>query len=205
MSGTTAPPEGSRIERPAIQSYVVDITLLDSPIPVNRTLTVPARLSFQRLHDAIQIAMGWKDYHLFEFKYGPYIIAPPGQDEMGDRVTWDAGQVSLGRLSSAPDDMLTYLYDFGDYWLHLIRIRRASADTADRPHCLTDQGVCPPEDVGGVDGYAHFLDVLQHPEYEEHAELTAWADGWWDATPCAIEVVEAGLASKFGPRPRRSS
>lgn len=40
---------------------------------------------------------------------------------------------------------------------------------------------CPPEDVGGVEGYADFLEILQEaPDSEEAARLHEWADGDFD-------------------------
>jgi hypothetical protein len=167
-------------------------------------LTVPATLSFKRLHDAIQASMGWKDCHLFEFKYGPYIIARKDEADLDGRSITEARQMTLKRLNVTQDDVFSYLYDFGDYWFHLIRVRSVSAEAVDRPHCVQGQGVCPPEDVGGVHGYAHLLDVMAHPNHEEHEELKAWADGWWDAGPFTIESVEERLAKNFAPRARPS-
>ena len=44
-----------------------------------------------------------------------------------------------------------------------------SADT-DRsyPRCVAGEGRCPPEDCGGVHGYAEFLQIIANPYHEEH-------------------------------------
>ena len=39
---------------------------------------------------------------------------------------------------------------------------------------------CPPEDVGGVTGYADFLEAIADPENEEHDGFLEWAGGRFD-------------------------
>ncbi len=34
-------------------------------------------------------------------------------------------------------------------------------------HLISGQGVCPPEDVGGVDGYADMLKALANPDEDD--------------------------------------
>ena len=53
--------------------------------------------------------------------------------------------------------------------------------------CITGQGACPPEDVGGVPGYAYFQQALADPSHPEHAELTVWYGGAFD--PAAFDVA----------------
>lgn len=38
----------------------------------------------------------------------------------------------------------------------------------------------PPEDVGGVSGYAEFLDMIRDRENRERLETLEWAEGWFD-------------------------
>ena len=33
------------------------------------------------------------------------------------------------------------------------------------------EGRCPPEDVGGLPGYEHLLDVIAHPRHPDHDEM----------------------------------
>jgi hypothetical protein len=39
---------------------------------------------------------------------------------------------------------------------------------------------CPPEDVGGVPGYLHFLESLKHPASEDGQSALVWAGGCFD-------------------------
>jgi hypothetical protein len=38
----------------------------------------------------------------------------------------------------------------------------------------------PPEDVGGVGGYANFLEIIADPENPEHRHTRRWAGGHFD-------------------------
>ena len=55
-----------------------------------------------------------------------------------------------------------YLYDFGDGREHKIRIGKVASDAAGQlyPQLTSIEGRCPPEDIGGPPGYAHFLEVM---------------------------------------------
>jgi len=76
----------------------------------------------------------------------------------------------------------TYEYDFGDSWEHELVVE--AAVPADRkvkgPACLGGERACPPEDVGGVWGYAEFLDTIRDPDHDRHGELVEWSGGRFD-------------------------
>jgi len=58
-----------------------------------------------------------------------------------------------------------YEYDFGDSWEHEITVQKilpaAGGATA---LCLDGAGACPPEDCGGIWGYAELLKTLKNPK-----------------------------------------
>ncbi|MFG0262762.1 MAG: LexA family transcriptional regulator, partial [Novipirellula sp. JB048] len=54
---------------------------------------------------------------------------------------------------------------------------------------------CPPEDVGGVYGYEHFLDAIGNPEHEEHEDFMEWV-GEFD--PELFELEEINGAMQIG-------
>ena len=63
----------------------IHITLTDTHPPVWRRVDIPIEASLKMVHDVIQAAMGWQDYHLWQFeaderRYGlPNRIGPtPG-------------------------------------------------------------------------------------------------------------------------------
>ena len=50
--------------------YLLKIRLLEIEPEIWRRFVVPASISLDRLHDVIQIVMGWTDSHLHEFTFG---------------------------------------------------------------------------------------------------------------------------------------
>jgi hypothetical protein len=61
------------------------------------------------------------------------------------------------------------------------------------PVCLQGRGACPPEDVGGVGGYANFLEALRDPEHEEHEEYLTWIGGKFAPNAFDMELVNQRL------------
>ncbi len=50
--------------------YQIKVTLLGTDPPIWRRLLVPAALTLEQLHHVLQLAMGWEDGHLHEFRIG---------------------------------------------------------------------------------------------------------------------------------------
>ncbi len=78
--------------------------------------------------------------------------------------------------------------------------------------CLDGAQARPPEDVGGIGGYEHFLEILADPEHPEYHELKRWAGGhfdpeWFDLQLCDREVRTALRANRrirlYQPAPGR--
>ena len=51
--------------------YQIKVTLRDTKPPIWRRLLVPSGMTLDALHDVLQLAMGWDDSHLHEFRIGP--------------------------------------------------------------------------------------------------------------------------------------
>lgn len=70
-----------------------------------------------------------------------------------------------------------YTYDFGDNWQHMITLETILDDYPfGYPALIAGQGDCPPEDVGGLDGYRDFLKVFNDTKHPQHKEIVAWAE-----------------------------
>ncbi len=178
--------------------YQLKITLKYISPPVWRRLLVLSDITLAQLHDIIQSAMGWEDYHLhlFETRDGQEFGLPDEEDGMffGSRTIDEMG-VKLNQLLIAAKDRLIYRYDFGDDWEHDIRLEKIlPPDTGQRyPVCTGGKRATPPEDIGGAPGYELFLEALADPEHEEHDSFVEWIGGEWDAASCDIEIVNAKL------------
>ena len=179
-----------RTSRPRlVHQFLVVLTGTD-PL-VWRRIQVPAKYSFWDLHVAIQDAMGWLDYHLHEFRLLDAAerqvasIGIPTEDDPQDRPVVPGWQVPLSKFFDqrnwhAPPAM--YAYDFGDDWQHVLVHEgfESADDNRKYPRCVAGEGRCPPEDCGGVHGYAEFLEVIADPDHEEHELTLRWAGGQFD-------------------------
>jgi len=161
--------------------YLLKIHLLDIEPAIWRHFVVPASITLDRLHDVIQIVMGWTDSHLHEFTIGNkrYTEYPESKED-----GLACGRYRLGDLIKQKGRTFRYLYDFGDSWEHelvLEESRYFNPDLRTELVCLDGQRACPPEDVGGVPGYFEFLNALKDPNHEEHESYTEWSGGNFDS------------------------
>lgn len=164
-----------------------------------RRIEVPADAPLTFLHEAIQAAMLFENYHLFAFEAGPrrhetrYAIPDPDGDFT---PTMDVRRVRLAELIDAGIERFTYTYDFGDDWLHTIVVEDiAQADPSlGYPRFLTGTNRAPPEDVGGVPGFEHFLAVMADPAHPEHGDLTSWYGRPFDPK----DISEAEINRRLG-------
>ena len=177
------------------------ITLDDVEPAVLRRLEVPLDLRLDRLHLVIQVAMGWTDSHLYEFRSHDIGWGIPDPD-WGRDGPLDARKATLfDVLEDTGGRTLTYIYDFGDGWEHTIRIERidAAEPGATFPRLLDAVGRCPPEDVGGPPGYDEFLAAIADPDHERHAELREWFGDEFDPHTVDVEGTAEAL-TKLGKR-----
>ncbi len=75
-----------------------------------------------------------------------------------------------------------YEYDFGDSWEHEVLFEGIllAESKVKYPLCLDGARACPPEDCGGVWGYADFVAAIQNPDNEQHEEMLEWVGGRFD-------------------------
>lgn len=182
----------------------IKVTLEHVEPSVTRTLQVPASIRLERLHLTLQAALGWTNSHLYKFKAGEVTWSQLDPEFRGDDLP--VNKTTLAQVLNDTDtDTISYIYDFGDYWEHELRVGKATVpDPEELYPRLTDVfGRCPPEDVGGSSGYEHFLEAISDPSHPEHEEMAEWADGTFDShTPDADELRlnVFKLARKWQPR-----
>lgn len=150
--------------------------------PIWRRLLVRSDVPLDRFHRILQLVMGWTDSHLHEFHSGEdrYGMPEPGGNE--DEELAPERRVRLEQLLQQPKDRLVYLYDFGDGWEHDIVLEAVLPGERGMkyPIVLAGKRACPPEDVGGVWGYADFLEILRSPGGLEREDTLTWSGGSFD-------------------------
>lgn len=157
-----------------------------------RSLLVNQATSFLELHHIIQIAMGWKNFHLFEFNLDGYRIGMIEESEYGygSSHLLDAGKILLTDILSLEKDSFHYNYDFGDCWLHQITIEKLvkKEDKAFYPKCINGQLNGPPEDCGGISGFYGMLKILQDKDHMRNKEMRNWVGKKYD--PENVDLVK---------------
>lgn len=163
----------------ARQIYQVRIALCDVVPEVWRRVALPGGYTLDRVHRAIQLAMGWQDCHLHSFDIDGSQFGPPDPDSDLDL----ADELDV-RLDAAvgKNSRFAYVYDFGDWWEHEVVVEQIVAAEPDvrYPICLAGENACPPEDVGGPYGYAGLLATLADPRHPEHEAMRDWVGGPFD-------------------------
>ena len=174
---------------------------------VIRRIEVPLAMRLDALHLVFQAAMGWENYHLYEFRIGRsvrYGIPDPGWPDAGLR---SAKKATLSHLlvHAKQGKTIHYVYDFGDEWLHTVRLEAVGeADPGvTYPRLLEAEGRCPPEDCGGAGGYAHFLDAISDPNHEDHQEMIDWRGPGFDPKIVDEDAIRNAFALLGAPKRRR--
>jgi hypothetical protein len=157
-----------------------------------RRLLVPGGVRLPRLHQMLQVALGWTDSHLHQFRVGE-VLWGMHFDDWPDEELDEATVTVAGALGSAR--RFFYDYDFGDGWEHQVVVEDRWSGGRGLKHavCLAGERSCPPEDVGGPPGYADLLRVLADPGDVEHEHLVSWSGGGFDPGRFDLIGVNVGL------------
>ena len=178
-------------------SYICNIELDDIAPKIWRQFQFHPEVTFHQLHKMIQIVMGWDDYHLYEFHInGQFIGLPdPTFADMEDREVLNARREIVLKHLKQENTVFSYTYDFGDDWRHTITLVKINSSTiADpTPICLGGARSCPQEDVGGVRGHQHMMEVLSTPNDPEREQFIEWLREGYDPERFSCEEVNTML------------
>ncbi|WNZ44054.1 plasmid pRiA4b ORF-3 family protein [Leptolyngbya boryana CZ1] len=160
--------------------YQFKVTLRDIKPPIWRRIQVRSETTLGKLHDILQVAMGWFDGHLHVFEIQERRYGRP--DPKFDWDVEDASKVKLSQIVTGEKFKFHYIYDMGDGWEHEIVLEKLlPADPETHyPTCIKGKRACPPEDCGGAWGYAEFLAAIQTPTHPEHESMLEWVGGEFD-------------------------
>jgi len=180
------------------QIYQIKVTLLGTDPPIWRRLRVPANLTLETLHDVLQLAMGWEDCHMHDFRIGQQQFGTPDpmEREFGGPRTASERTARLFQVLGRAGIKAVYTYDFGDGWEHKIVVEKRLAPEPRRayPVCLAGERHGPPEDCGGIPGFYNLLEAVSDPGHEQHEELLDWLGDGFDPEAFSVDEVNRRLA-----------
>jgi DNA-binding MarR family transcriptional regulator len=175
------------------QIYQIKVMLEDSKPPIWRRILVPGNVTLGRLHDILQVAMGWTDSHLHQFIIEGAYYGEPHPDygfEMRSET-----RARLDQIVPGEGFKFRYEYDFGDSWLHMLVVEKILPPEPEQqyPICVKGKRACPPEDVGGIWGYESFLQAIHEADHPEHADYLDWIGGEFDPEVFDLEEINTVL------------
>jgi hypothetical protein len=185
---------------PEDRIYQLKVTLAGPRPPIWRRVLVASSATLGDLHDIVQVAMGWMDSHLHQFEAKGQLYGKPGSDSY--LPMRDDARTRLDQLLTQPKDSILYEYDFGDSWTHQIVLEKIVPASPELkvPQCIAGARACPPEDCGGVFGYAELLQALKDPSHPEHEDMLEWLGGNYDPAFFDLEAVNKQLVPRKGRR-----
>jgi hypothetical protein len=167
-----------------VKFLTIKVVLNDAPLPIWRRIIVRGDMPLNFLHSVLQVVMGWSESHLYMFENGDVRYGDIDSDESLEGMLDDRTH-SVEDVLKEEGAELTYRYDFGDDWVHTLFLEEivemaaeGEAEEYSWASCTHGKRACPPEDVGGVIGYANFLDAYEDEEHDEHEEMVEWNSGF---------------------------
>ena len=136
-------------DREDVQIYQLRAVIRGISPMIWRRLLVRNDSTVAQLHEVLQIAFGWDDEHLnrFEIRGREYAVYREG----GGLIGIDARRVRLRDLKLRRLERFVYEYDFGDSWIHDLRLEATLPVNlrTTYPTCVAGKCAAPPEDCGG--------------------------------------------------------
>jgi hypothetical protein len=180
--------------------YQVQIVLKGAKPKIWRRILVFPTLLLSDFHKIIQVTMGWTNSHLHQFKKnGKFFTARHKNDDLWDEMdNIDYRFMILSDFLKKEKEKIVYEYDFGDAWEHDIILEKILPveDNVSYPVCIAGKMCCPPEDCGGIWGFANMLDILKQPKHEEYDSYIEWLGGNFDPKYFDISKINEILLNK---------
>jgi hypothetical protein len=135
-----------------VRALAFQAALVGEPDVVVRTIAMREDQTLEQLHEALRLAFGWADPHLYSFwvgskfwdSEGDEYTAPFEVEEMGKDKR--SARTPIAELGLRKGRSLAYVFDFGDEWRLLLKV----ADTWDAeddayPVLVEAHGTPPPQ------------------------------------------------------------
>ena len=176
--------------------YVLKIELEHSNPLIFRRVKISSGVTLDDLHEVIQVAMGWDDYHLHQFIVNKVFYGNLDQfDGVFESEMQNESESTLRTLAPKKGSKMKYEYDFGDSWMHLITVEQVIVNEPDfrGAVCLEGENACPPEDVGGIWNYFVMVEALNDRTHESHHEFREWLGSKFNPSAFYLKKVNTLL------------
>ncbi|WP_194287229.1 plasmid pRiA4b ORF-3 family protein [Gracilibacillus oryzae] len=152
-------------------AFQMKIMLENENPPVWRRILIDESITFEQLHDVIQVLFDWDNvsWHIFQARddSGEPLIIKPAIDELADMAGTDSDDIQLGSVFHQPNDKLHYIYDLEKEWRHEIVLERIlSSSPHTYPVCIEAKGNAP-EESGLLDELFAEIEELSEQELLE--------------------------------------
>jgi hypothetical protein len=190
--------------------YQRKVTLRWTKPPIWRRLWVPAGFTLADLHWAVQVAMGWDDSHLHEFRVGEKRFGKPDPSDwfMGPSAVASERTTLLFVVLGKVGAKAIYTYDFGDSWEHAIVVEKVLAREPGvaYPCCVGGKLQGPPEDCGGIPGYYNLLEAIRDPRHPsmKTCGIGSAANSTLPPSPLMRSIADLPRCNAPGPKVRSS-
>ena len=161
----------------SFRSYDLTLNLPLIKEQIIRRITVPGFYTLRQFHSTLQYAFGWDFRHYYLFLKNSRTKRTVYDDFTDEERALNPVSRNMPAPSQTLESFLednmdpVYLYDMGDSWEISVRVNKTLENERFMLPCCTDgEGTAPPEDIGGVEGYADFLEALKdesHPDHED--------------------------------------
>ena len=142
------------------------LTLKYAKPPVWRDIAIPGNATLADLHNYIQYAFGWDDYHLHNFMIGRFVeFCPKREIDEYFNDCYDEAKASVYEVFLGTKKIL-YTYDYGDNWEVEITCKGYyEKEPVEHNYLLLKmKGNNPPEDCGGIYGFMELEYYREHPK-----------------------------------------
>lgn len=166
------------VKRSSPKVYEFTVSLVGTSPMVWRRFLAHEIINLDELHMLIQMTMGWDASHLYEFQIEKKKYA--SSEHADDPEAESAEDFALKDVVEGARKF-SYLYDFGDRWIHEIEITNVLEHDPTRiyPVCVAGENACPPENCGGPLGFEELKEVLSGKASEEKADCLEGLGGFY--------------------------
>lgn len=176
--------------------FQLKISLRDSRPLIWRRIIVKDNITFHKLHEILQVVMGWANYHLYDFVINEQRFTLLDHD-WNDKMI-DSRKIKVHMLKLK--QKFQYTYDFGDCWEHQIILEKIlpSEEVFMNPFCIAGALSYPPEDCGSIFGYYRLLAIQKNKKHPEYKELIkGWLGEKFDPKYFNLHQVNKQLMEQF--------